>query len=67
MQLTPRAENVMRYAQEAAELCESGAVGTEHILIGICRENEGLAIKAITLLGVRVEDILDAVARLVKP
>ena len=42
-QFTPRAEEALRLAQEAAEEMGHGYVGTEHILLGLMREEDGIA------------------------
>ena len=38
---TPRAEEVLRLSQEAAEDLGHGYVGSEHLLLGLIREEEG--------------------------
>ena len=40
---TPRAEESLRLAQEAAEEMGHGYVGSEHLLLGLMREEEGIA------------------------
>ena len=40
---TPRAEEALRLAQEAAEDMGHGYVGSEHLLLGLLREEEGIA------------------------
>ena len=42
-QFTPRAEEALRLAQEAAEEMGHGYVGCEHILLGLMREEDGIA------------------------
>src|SRR5579872_1167053 len=42
MQLTPRARRVIELAYDEARLLENKYIGTEHILLGIIREGEGL-------------------------
>ncbi|WP_422769406.1 Clp protease N-terminal domain-containing protein [Plantactinospora sp. WMMC1484] len=49
---TDRARNVVRQAQAEAREAGSAEVGTEHLLLGILHEPEGLAGRAITALGV---------------
>ena len=44
---TPRAEEVLRLSQEAAEDLGHGYVGSEHLLLGLIREGEGVAAKAL--------------------
>lgn len=41
---TPRAEEALRLAQEAAEDMGHGYVGSEHLLLGLLREEEGIEI-----------------------
>lgn len=49
---TERAQKVVKHAQEEAALLGHPAVGTEHLLLGLLREGEGFAAKALTNLGV---------------
>ena len=51
---TPRAEEALRLAQEAAEELGHGYVGTEHLLLGLMREEEGIAHRALTEHGLRI-------------
>ncbi len=45
---TPRAEEALRLAQEAAEDMGHGYVGSEHLLLGLLREEEGIAHRVLT-------------------
>ena len=45
---TPGAEEVLRLAQEAAGELGHGYVGTEHLLLGLMREEDGLAHAVLT-------------------
>ena len=45
---TPRAEEALRLAQEAAEEMGHGYVGSEHLLLGLLREEEGIAHRVLT-------------------
>lgn len=45
--LTPLAKKVMDYAKEEAELLKHNYIGTEHILLGILHENEGIAYRLL--------------------
>ncbi|NLF39126.1 ATP-dependent Clp protease ATP-binding subunit [bacterium] len=58
---TPKANNVIRYAIEEAQKMGHSYVGTEHILLGLLREQEGVAARVLNGLGVT----LDAARRLV--
>jgi len=57
---TPRAKKVVEFAIEAAKERHDNHVGTEHILIGLLREEVGIAYQVLTKLGL-VEAALDDV------
>src|SRR5438105_9761975 len=50
--LTPRAKKVIELAVDEARLLKHGYVGSEHLLLGLIREGEGIAIGVIESLGV---------------
>ncbi len=52
---TERAKHVVSAAREEATRLNSEYVRTEHILLGLCREPEGIAAKALAHLGVDIE------------
>lgn len=52
---TPRAENVLRLAQETALELGHGYVGCEHILLGLLREDGSAACRALGEAGVTEE------------
>ena len=52
---TPRAEEVLRLSQEAAEDLGHGYVGSEHLLLGLIREEEGIAHRVLSEFGVTDE------------
>ena len=52
---TPRAEEALRLSQEAAEEMGHGYVGTEHMLLGLLREEEGIAHRVLTEYGLSDE------------
>lgn len=52
---TDRARRVLVLAQEEARLFNHRYIGTEHILLGLIGEGDGLAVKALTSLGVSLE------------
>ncbi|MGI5150589.1 Clp protease N-terminal domain-containing protein [Plantactinospora sp. CA-294935] len=54
---TDRARNVVTQAQAEARAADSAEVGTEHLLLGILHEPDGLAGRALTALGVSAEAI----------
>ena len=59
---TDRARSVVVLAQEEARRLDHNYIGSEHILLGLLREGEGIAAKALESLGIR----LDAVRQKVK-
>jgi ATP-dependent Clp protease ATP-binding subunit ClpC len=51
---TERAKKVLTLAQEEAERSHHSYIGTEHLLLGLLREGEGLAAKVLNNLGVEI-------------
>ncbi|MCK5429657.1 MAG: AAA family ATPase, partial [Anaerolineales bacterium] len=49
---TDRARRVLTYAQEEAERFNHSHIGTEHVLLGLVREDDGVAAKAFVNLGI---------------
>ena len=60
---TPRAEEALRLSQEAAEDLGHGYVGTEHLLLGLIREEEGVAHRVLAEYGVTDEMVSSIVQR----
>ena len=58
---TERARKVLRLAQEEAQRFQHNYIGTEHLLLGLVRESEGVAGKVLTSLGVDLEKVRKAV------
>src|SRR5438552_13162276 len=58
---TERARKVLTLAQEEAQRYQHNYIGTEHLLLGIEREGEGVAVKVLTNLGVQLSDVRQAV------
>ncbi len=54
---TNRARRVLVLAQEEARLLNHSFIGTEHILLGLIREGEGLAAQALDVLGISLEAV----------
>lgn len=54
---TPRAKYVIDYAIEEARILNHDYVGTEHILLGLLREEEGFAAQILINLGLRLEKV----------
>ena len=59
---TPTAEEALRLAQEAAGELGHGYVGTEHLLLGLMREDEGMAHTVLTEAGL-TDDLLTEMVR----
>jgi len=58
---TDRARRVLVLAQEEARLLNHSFIGTEHILLGLIHEGEGVAAKALEQLGVTLEAVREKV------
>jgi len=52
-----RARRVLTYAQEEAQHLNHSYIGTEHILLGLVREEEGVAAKVLTSLGIGLSKV----------
>jgi len=61
---TSRARKVIVLARDEAERFNHNYLGTEHILLGILREGEGIAIRALETLGVDIEELKNEVESL---
>jgi ATP-dependent Clp protease ATP-binding subunit ClpC len=61
---TPRAKKVIEYAIEEARNLNHDYVGTEHLLLGLLREEEGVAAQVLMNLGLNLEDVREAVLEL---
>lgn len=53
---TDRARRVIVLAQEEARTLQHNYIGTEHLLLGLIREGEGVAAKALASKGVSLDD-----------
>jgi ATP-dependent Clp protease ATP-binding subunit ClpC len=62
---TERAQKVLSLAQEEAVRLGHNNIGTEHILLGLIREGEGIAAKALIALNLGLEKIQDEVESLI--
>lgn len=62
---TPRVKRVVELAIEEARNLTHNYVGTEHLLLGLVRENEGIAAQVLLNLGVRLAEVRDKVLALV--
>ena len=62
---TERARQVVVLAQDEARALKHNYIGTEHILLGLLREEEGLAARVLEQLDITVEEVRAQVARIV--
>src|ERR1044072_1265716 len=62
---TERARQVVVLAQDEARALKHNYIGTEHILLGLLREEEGLAARVLESLNTTVEEVRAQVARIV--
>jgi len=61
---TPRAKKVIEYAIEEARNLNHNYVGTEHLLLGLLREHEGVAAQVLMNLGLKLDDVREEVLNL---
>jgi len=61
---TPRAKKVIEYSMEEARNLNHTYVGTEHILLGLLREQEGVAAQVLMNLGLKLDDVREEVLNL---
>jgi ATP-dependent Clp protease ATP-binding subunit ClpC len=61
---TPRAKKVIEYAIEEARNLNHNYVGTEHLLLGLLREHDGVAAQVLRNLGLKLEQVREEVLNL---
>src|SRR5215212_2096239 len=61
---TPRAKKVIEYSIEEARNLNHNYVGTEHLLLGLLREQEGVAAQVLMNFGLKLEDVREEVLNL---
>jgi ATP-dependent Clp protease ATP-binding subunit ClpA len=64
---TPRAKKVIEYAIEEARRLHQNYVGTEHLLIGLIQEDQGVAAQVVMNLGLTLDAVRDEVSKLREP
>jgi Clp amino terminal domain, pathogenicity island component len=62
---TDRARRAVALAQEEARMLNHNYIGTEHILLGLIRESEGVAAKALESLGISLEAVRQQVKEII--
>ncbi len=58
---TPRAKKVLELSLEEASNLGHNYIGTEHLLLGLIRENDGIAAQVLMNLGIKLEDVREEV------
>ncbi|MCB9898107.1 MAG: ATP-dependent Clp protease ATP-binding subunit [Planctomycetes bacterium] len=58
---TPRAKKVLELSLEEASQLGHNYIGTEHLLLGLIKESEGIAARVLTNLNVKLEDVREEV------
>lgn len=61
---TPSAQNALLLAQQAAKRGKHGVIGTEHILLGLASETNGIPFKAIQQFSITADDIRGVILQL---
>ena len=64
---TDKAKSAIGYARAAASQLQHGYVGTEHLLIGLLQESEGVASMVLQANGVEEERLIGLVSQLITP
>lgn len=62
---TPRAQNALRLAQESAEALGHSYVGSEHLLLGLLREEDGSAHRCLAEQAITVEKVRDTIVHII--
>jgi len=62
---TDRARNVVVLAQEEARLLKHNYIGTEHLLLGLIRESDGIAARALESLGIGLDAVRQQVEEII--
>src|SRR3989304_5014987 len=63
---TPKAKKVLEYAVEEARLMGHNYIGTEHLLLGIVREKDGLAAKILASFGIKLQQTREQTINLLR-
>jgi hypothetical protein len=64
---SPRVKKVIALAQKEAKQLNHARVGTEHLLLGLLQEGDGVAVKVLASFGVELEKTRNAILRDAKP
>jgi ATP-dependent Clp protease ATP-binding subunit ClpC len=63
---TPKAKKVLEFAVEEARLMGHNYIGTEHLLLGLIREKDGLAAKILSNLGIKLQQTREQTLNLLR-
>ncbi|MFP4106440.1 MAG: Clp protease N-terminal domain-containing protein [Phycisphaerae bacterium] len=63
---TDHFKHVMRVAVDEARALNAGQVGTEHLMLALLQETDGVAIKALERLHVKPQDVRDEIIRMLE-
>ena len=63
--MTERAQKVIRLAQEEALALNHQAVGTEHLLLGLIKEGQGVAARSLQNLQINIEQVREQVIQVI--
>ncbi|MDE6576199.1 MAG: ATP-dependent Clp protease ATP-binding subunit, partial [Opitutales bacterium] len=63
LNFTPRSQQILVFARQAADKMHNNYVGTEHILIGIVELGQGIAVNVLKRLGVALDTIRERVQK----
>lgn len=61
---TPRTKRVMEFAEDEARKLKHNYIGTEHLLLGLLREHDGVAAQVLMNFGVKLEEARDEILNL---
>src|SRR5947209_1485656 len=64
---TPRAKKVIEYSIEEARTLNHNYVGTEHLLLGLLREQEGVAAQVLMNLNLKLDEVRSEVLNILSP
>ena len=64
-QFTDKAQNALAQASRCARSLKQGYIGTEHILVGLLKEDTGVAAKVLADNGVETEQVMDMIQDLI--
>ena len=64
---SPRVKDVITYSREEALRLGHDYIGTEHLLLGLVRDGEGMAIRVLISLGINLQELRHNIENSIKP